>query len=75
MRVGRRIRSCLRENLGMGMVDILSAALAALGKESLFAVGAHADALTAKADDMPEPLLVVSDPSPPPVVSDQKDPY
>ena len=47
MTVGGRIRSCLRENLGMGMLDLLSAALAALGKEDLLAVGAHADALTA----------------------------
>ena len=37
MTVGGRIRSCLRENLGMGMQYLLSAALAALGKEDLLA--------------------------------------
>ena len=37
MTVGGRIRSCLRENLGMGMQYLLSAALVALGKEDLLA--------------------------------------
>ena len=55
MAVGVRIRSCLRENLEMSMVDILSAALAALGKEDLLAVGAHADALTAETASPTQP--------------------
>ena len=77
IKVGGRIRSCLREDLGMSMVDILGAALAALGKDDILAVGAHADALTAKAGDMPAPLPVVSDPSPPPVagISEQESYY
>ena len=64
MTAGGRIRSCLRENLGMRMEDILNAALAALGKADLLAVVAHADALAAKADDMPAPLVASHLPAP-----------
>ena len=77
MKAGGKIRACLREDLGMPMIDILIAALAAIGQEDLLTDEAKAVVLgmpipppLADPVDMPAPPLAASDLPPPPPVAD-----